>query len=212
MLNRTEHMAQEGANTAAVEALQVCRRSAFLQGTGFIAGLSTSFMLLFVAGSDPFRSMNGIRAYIAAQCVNSVVNVVGAILLSKAYELITLQPSALPPALSLLRWGCNCRWSYDDKHQDDGEGKGSEWEAKTGELAGRGISLSNLLGFYKALGGSIMTSFQPAVHTTNDVVRLGIIPHSAASCSSYAQLVNNGKKAWRCCLKFVFMWCFYGKH
>ena len=37
-----------------------------------------------------------------------------------------------------------------------------------------------------------MQSFQPSVHTTTDVVRLAIIPLTASSCSSYAQLVNKG--------------------
>ena len=39
-----------------------------------------------------------------------------------------------------------------------------------------------------------MQSFQPSVHTTTDVVRLAIIPLTASSCSSYAQLVNKGEK------------------
>ena len=38
-----------------------------------------------------------------------------------------------------------------------------------------------------------MPAFQPAAHTTNDVVRLGIIPQTAAACSSYAELVNTDK-------------------
>jgi len=76
--------------------------------------------------------------------------------------------------------------------------QGSEWEAKTEELASRGISLSDLVGFYSNLGDSIMKSFQPAVHTTNDVVRLGIIPQTSMTCSSYVQLVNDGKKARIC--------------
>ena len=72
--------------------------------------------------------------------------------------------------------------------------KGSDWEAKTEELASRGISLSDLLEFYSNLGFGIMPSFQPDVHTTNDVVRLGIIPRTSSAGSSYAEFVNNGKK------------------
>ena len=72
--------------------------------------------------------------------------------------------------------------------------KGSDWEAKTEELASRGISLSDLLEFYSNLGVGIMPSFQPDVHTTNDVVRLGIIPRTSSACSSYAEFVNDGKK------------------
>ena len=41
--------------------------------------------------------------------------------------------------------------------------QGSEWEAKTEELASRGISLSDLVGFYSNLGDSIMKSFQPVI-------------------------------------------------
>ena len=50
------------------------------------------------------------------------------------------------------------------------------WEAKAEELAGRGISLGNLVDFYSKLLDSERVSFQPPVHTTKDVVRLEIIP------------------------------------
>lgn len=46
------------------------------------------------------------------------------------------------------------------------------------------------MAFYRQLGDMVMTSFQPAIHTTNDVVRLAIIPLTASSCSSYAELIN----------------------
>ena len=73
-------------------------------------------------------------------------------------------------------------------------GEENDWEKKTRELANRGISLEDLLAFYKNLGDTVMQSFQPSVHTTTDVVRLAIIPLTASSCSSYAQLVNKGAK------------------
>ena len=73
-------------------------------------------------------------------------------------------------------------------------GEENAWEKKIRELANRGISLEELLAFYKNLGDAIMQSFQPSVHTTTDVVRLAIIPLTASSGSSYAQLVNKGAK------------------
>ena len=36
-------------------------------------------------------------------------------------------------------------------------------------------------------------SFKPSVHTTNDVVRLGIIPLTSSTCSSYAELLNRDR-------------------
>ena len=70
----------------------------------------------------------------------------------------------------------------------------TDWDKKTRELANRGISVEELIVFYKGLGDTVMPSFQPSVHTTNDVVRLAIIPLTSSNCSSYAQLVNKGEK------------------
>ena len=68
--------------------------------------------------------------------------------------------------------------------------KVEEWQRKVQELASRGLSLEKLLDFYKMLGTCVMHSFQPGVHTTNDVVRLAIIPLTSSASSSYADMVN----------------------
>ena len=185
MLRRALCVAREEGNMTAAETLLLCRKSTILQFSGFSASLATSFILGFVSFAEPTT------LYVIAQCVNIIGNVVGVMLLSKAYEMLRWRQSARPPALTWLRC-CNCSLSHRN-FQHHGSGKGSEWEVKTAELAGRGISLLNLLTFYKQLGNSIMPAFQPAAHTTNDVVRLGIIPQTAATCSSYAQLVNSQK-------------------
>ncbi|CAL1166605.1 unnamed protein product [Cladocopium goreaui] len=56
-----------------------------------------------------------------------------------------------------------------------------EWDEKTLDLANRAISLRALLEFYGTLGGERMPHFDPAKHTTQDVVRQAIIPLSCGS-------------------------------
>ena len=56
-----------------------------------------------------------------------------------------------------------------------------EWDEKTLELASRAISLRALLDFYGSLGSERMPHFDPAKHTTEDVVRQAIIPLSCGS-------------------------------
>ena len=212
MLRRTLQMARKEENSTAVQRLIACRRRNFWQGIGFLASFATSVILFQVAFSEAFEFETpdddpghywGLHipsfSFAVAQCINSVVNVAGVILLSKAYRLFRLPGCARPPALSWTpsRFGCQvCPRSHlrHDSDTDTGMIKGSDWEAKTEELASRGISLSDLLEFYSNLGFGIMPSFQPDVHTTNDVVRLGIIPRTSSAGSSYAEFVNNGKK------------------
>ena len=211
MLDGALQMARKEENSTAVQRLLACRRRSFWQGIGFLASLATTFSLFKVASSetvetsldDPGHYLVGLHipsfSFAVAQCINSVVNVAGVILLSKAYRLFRLPESARPPALSWTpsRFGCQvcpCSHLRHDSDTDTGMMKGSDWEAKTEELACRGISLSDLLDFYSNLGVGIMPSFQPDVHTTNDVVRLGIIPRTSSAGSSYAEFVNNGKK------------------
>ena len=131
------------------------------------------------------------------QCINLLANAAGIILLSGASSLITSQGTLKFPPLKCCR--CPCRFrrccgfkSFCRSNLQIGEE--NAWEKKTRELANRGISLEELLVFYKNLGDTVMQSFQPSVHTTTDVVRLAIIPLTASSCSSYAQLVNKGAK------------------
>eukprot|EP00434_Breviolum_minutum_P033009 symbB.v1.2.029201.t1/scaffold3171.1/size96351/1 len=53
------------------------------------------------------------------------------------------------------------------------------WADKVHELANRGVTLNNLLKFWRMLlEEEVMPSFDPRISTTNDVVRLAIIPLS----------------------------------
>ena len=186
-----------------VEGAVPCR----LQTRGLLSSLATT-VVLFVASfydvmREEYRNAPSGRGSLhwsprpsylmaIAQCVNTLVNVVGVLLLSKAYELFG---SPKPPALSWLRpiRLCNCgraRRPVPGSASDFA----SAWKAKTEELAGRGISLGNLMDFYSQLFESERMSFQPPVHTTKDVVRLEIIPRTSAVGQSFSELVNGGKK------------------
>ena len=55
---------------------------------------------------------------------------------------------------------------------------GQVWLDKVQELAHRGITARQLLGFYADLGGEVMKHFDPDRSTTHDVVRQAIIPES----------------------------------
>lgn len=50
------------------------------------------------------------------------------------------------------------------------------WFEKVVELSERGITVQELLAFYRRLGKDLMPHYDPTVHTTRDVVRLAIIP------------------------------------
>ncbi|CAE7234869.1 ACBP4, partial [Symbiodinium natans] len=52
------------------------------------------------------------------------------------------------------------------------------WDRKVQELAGRGLSIRQLLDFYASLGYGSMEHFDPVMSTTHDVVRQAIIPRS----------------------------------
>jgi len=63
---------------------------------------------------------------------------------------------------------------------------------KVVELAHRGISVQDLLNFYKKLGSEVFPHYDPEVSTTHDVVRHAIIPLSR-DWGSYAMLVSGDK-------------------
>ncbi|CAK0848917.1 unnamed protein product [Prorocentrum cordatum] len=65
----------------------------------------------------------------------------------------------------------------------------TNWNAKVEELAGRGFTLQALLEFYCRLGKDVMPYFDPSKHTTEDVVRGAIIPLSADSKTSMAEVM-----------------------
>ena len=190
---------------AVVATFQVCCGRSILQCTGVVISLATSLMMLvaaflFAPDYAVHGSHSALYGTIVPQCINLLINAAGIILLSGASGLITSKGTLRfrPLRFRCCRCHCRpfrrcrglkslCRSSLEICEEND-------WEKKTRELANRGISLEELLAFYKKLGDTVMESFQPSVHTTTDVVRLAIIPMTASSCSSYAQLVNKGEK------------------
>ena len=176
--------------------LRSSRRDVLIQAVGVVCSLRTSCFLLLAVLLCALRVEDltwMILGSILAICINLVLNTVGAVLFSGAYRFLCGAPAEAfeAPSLCCCRRGRKLRRMKSTLKKTD---KGIEWDRKTQELAVRGISLHNLLLFYKQLGDSVMPSFQPSVHTTNDVVRLAIIPLTARSCSSYAELVNQHKE------------------
>eukprot|EP00434_Breviolum_minutum_P040235 symbB.v1.2.035748.t1/scaffold4887.1/size33438/2 len=189
---------QQGLAIAAT--FEACRGRTILQCAGAIISLATSLMAAIVTGLCFQNWMAGFATLygtIVPQCINLLVNAAGIILLSGSFNLVTSKGTLRFPPLQCCRRprrfrGC-CGFK-SPRRSPVKIGEENDWEKKTRDLANRGISLKELLAFYKNLGDTVMQSFQPAVHTTTDVVRLAIIPMTAPSCSSYAQLVNKGEK------------------
>ena len=192
---------QQGLAVAAT--FQACRGRIILQCAGVIISLTTTLMAaVVVVGIYISLLQSNYQSYALSlmavtQCINLFVNAAGVILLSGASSLITSQGTLRFPPLRCCRCPCRLRRCCGFKsccRSNLQIGEENDWEKKTRELANRGISLEELLAFYKNLGDTVMQSFQPSVHTTTDVVRLAIIPLTASTCSSYAQLVNKGAK------------------
>lgn len=189
-----------------VKSLRASRWEVQLQAAGVIFSLSTTFVLvgaivdMYIIAQDGADPSDFLRGVLAA-CANLILNTVGAVLLSGAHRLLWWTPgsersSQLHAAarlckLNAFRKSTSTKGPLQQAWKTD---KGAEWEEKTAELAARGISLRNLLTFYKLLGDSVMPSYEPSRHSTNDVVRLAIIPLTAAHSSSYAEQVNQGRK------------------
>ena len=187
LLQTSLSMSQSEGCWSFSQALRSGRRAALLQGLGLVGSLTTTIVFVITCDLWIQQPDRGSPAVIAGHCLNLLVNAVGVILLSGAYRLCG-QPS--PAATKPKRCSYTC-WSFSHPITRTRAIGGSEWEAKTQELAGRGISVQKLLSFYRRLGKDVMLSYQPDVHTTNDVVRLAIIPLTSTACSSYAQLVVN---------------------
>jgi len=77
---------------------------------------------------------------------------------------------------ALWEAGASCFWHPSRSHDCNEQERA--WNAKVVDLAHRGISLEALLKFYSELGVGIMRHFNPAKHSTADVVRQAIIPES----------------------------------
>ena len=199
-----EFATQQGLAVAAT--FQACHGRTIVQCIGVIimtTSLTASLITAVVIDATSSRSDSncvslGVSlSFVATRCISLLVNAAGIMLLSGASSLITSQGTLRFPPLQCCR--CPCRFRRCCGFQSPPRsklkiGEENDWEKKTRELANRGISLEELLVFYKTLGDTVMQSFQPSVHTTTDVVRLAIIPLTASSCSSYSQLVNKGEK------------------
>lgn len=68
----------------------------------------------------------------------------------------------------------------------------ARWHQKVCELATRGFTLEALLNFYRTLGSSCMHHWDPSRHTTEDVVRQAIIPHTASARCALATMLMEG--------------------
>jgi len=68
------------------------------------------------------------------------------------------------------------------------------WQEKVEEMGCRGLSLLALLEFYQSLGKDHMPHFNPAFHTTNDVVREAIIPLTSKTKQALAVQIHGRPK------------------
>jgi hypothetical protein len=123
-------IARQEANLTAMKALLAARRSILLQGFGIIATVATS-VAVAAAAFLAFGSSERTQAYGVVQCINSVVNVAGVFVLSKAYEL--LRPSAQPPPVSWIRRTRMVCWRpcfQASPSPDEGLGKAQDYWVK----------------------------------------------------------------------------------
>ena len=170
----------------ASKSLEVSHRATRAQVAGVLLILITTLVFSGTTVAS-YATIHGsfsesARPFVISACINLVLNAAGAILLSGAHQIPWMQdamrgPTAFRQAPKAKKTRCM--------------EKGEEWQRKVQELASRGLSLEKLLDFYKMLGTCVMHSFQPGVHTTNDVVRLAIIPLTSSASSSYADMVND---------------------
>lgn len=179
-------------------ALQRSRRAALMQGLGMAMMLITTvtfcgiavFAAIAVIEFHPHvGTVARVNTAIIAQCSNLLLNMLGAFIFSGAHRLMwQSSESLLSPA------SCTCKWHWKrGAPKPKSSPQDPHWKAKTKDLARRGLRLRDLLDFYRMLGKDVMPSYQPDLHTTNDVVRLAIIPMTSASCTSYAQVVNGAE-------------------
>lgn len=90
------------------------------------------------------------------------------------------------------RWRASAK-SWRKAMAKAGEG-GEEWQDKVRELAGRGISLDALLKVYRSLKEpGMFPDYDPAKHTTRDVVKGCLIPWSASRGCACSDIMMEGK-------------------
>ncbi|CAK0864028.1 unnamed protein product, partial [Prorocentrum cordatum] len=123
---------------------------------------------------------------IAVQCaslVDTTLNAFAALALSGACF------GALRGGLSTIRSARQRHRTWKQFSSEWNPHPDTDWNAKVDELAGRGFTLQALLEFYCRLGKDVMPYFDPYRHTTEDVVRGAIIPLSADSKTSMAEIM-----------------------
>eukprot|EP00928_Gymnodinium_smaydae_P000853 TRINITY_DN10313_c0_g1_i3.p1 TRINITY_DN10313_c0_g1~~TRINITY_DN10313_c0_g1_i3.p1 ORF type:complete len:502 (+),score=64.44 TRINITY_DN10313_c0_g1_i3:33-1508(+) len=168
-----------------------------------LVGVSVSFatsvpMLIGAVWSDhlfdygDYTNETAAWFFIVAQIVDMLANATAAFLLSGGHRVehaqrfdgLTCSPSRC------LDFGARPQSSSRESHLDESDEM--QWMAVVADLAKRGITVTQLLAFYKQLGGDIMSHFRPDVHTTNDVVRQAIIPKSRDAGSAYVFVASAG--------------------
>lgn len=135
-------------------------------------------------------ALNNMLGWNFPECMDQFANLTCAILLSGALHVTkagVLEAAAVEDQRldRRLRMRTKCRKQiYAD----------ARWSEKVRELADRGLTLEKLLDFYDQLRrGKAMPHFDPALHSTHDVVREVIIPRTASSGRAYAELMMGGK-------------------
>jgi len=123
------------------------------------------YKILLWAYGQPVADEEFLLPLIIAHRFNMLIKALSAAVLSgllwHPQAPVTLQP---PPSLQIQIHGQQ-------------EMESPRWSRKVDELAHRAVSLQSLLRFWKDLG-QVMPSFDPLRSTTNDVVRMAIIPLS----------------------------------
>lgn len=133
-------------------------------------------------------SVGDLPASTAMQMLDILSCVAAALILSGGYRRSVNQ--RLPPPGESEQ--CSCQFATVESVQAEAPNlssvgrSSSAWAAKVMELAERGVTIRELLTFYRELK-TVMPHFRPSVHTTHDVVRHAIIPLTKHKKSSYVQ-------------------------
>lgn len=120
--------------------------------------------------------------------VDALTNAVSVAMLSGLLWQSIPQSLAKPPA--------PCTTPFSEARRASRASVDPEWALTVAELAGRGFSLARLLDFLELLlGGVVMPSFVARRSTTNDVVRLAVVPFSRVGSGgrAMATLWNRGE-------------------
>eukprot|EP00931_Biecheleriopsis_adriatica_P020276 TRINITY_DN13609_c0_g1_i1.p1 TRINITY_DN13609_c0_g1~~TRINITY_DN13609_c0_g1_i1.p1 ORF type:complete len:825 (+),score=177.06 TRINITY_DN13609_c0_g1_i1:36-2510(+) len=192
---------------AAARQLQRARGAALRQLFGVSTSLVTStatvpsVVQMLLAGRG-YSTSRDLAIGSALQAFDILTSVLTALILSGGYRSTSL-PMKAQGSLPLHFQPCwqevPCRMSTQPSEVNRSVTCSSvAWAEKVAELAGRGITLEELLQFYRQLGSSLMPHYKASVHTTSDVVRQAIIPTTRATCSAYAGAKRPDKMVTHC--------------